>query len=78
MWACICGVWGETEAERPSQAKDNSVWGGGWGGGAGRDVSVCVGGLACVVCGHRQRQRVTARQRRTLCVCVCMNISFRR
>ena len=29
VWACICGVWGETEAERPSQAKDNSVcvWG---------------------------------------------------
>ena len=20
LWACICGVWGETEAERPSQA----------------------------------------------------------
>ena len=24
------------------------------------------------VCGHRQRQSVTARQRRTLCVCVCV------
>ena len=37
---------------------------------------MCVGGLACVACGQRQRQRVTARQRTTLCVfarvCVCV------
>ena len=70
MWACICGVWGETEAERPSQAKDNSVcvWGGR--GGAGCEC-VCVG---------RDRGRashVTARQRTTLCVCVCVCVRVR-
>ena len=25
MWACMCGVWAETEAERHSQAKDNAL-----------------------------------------------------
>ena len=52
-----------------------------WGGGAGRDVSVCVCGLACVACGQRQRQSVTARQRTTQCVCVggvCVFVGARR
>ena len=79
----VC-VWAETEAERHTSQPGKGqrcvcVGGGGRGGGgrggAGRDVSVCVGGLACVVCGHRQRQSVTARQRRTLCVCVCVCVS---
>ena len=25
VWACMCGVWAETEAERHSQAKDNAL-----------------------------------------------------
>ena len=76
MWACICGVWGETEAERPSQAKDNSVcvWGGGGGGvgggGAGRDVSVCVWA-------ETEAERHTSQPgkgQRCVCVCVCVRV----
>ena len=39
-WACMCGVWAETEAEGHSQAKDNAV-------------CVCVGGV-CVFVGARR------------------------
>ena len=35
-WACMCGVWAETEAEGHSQAKDNAV-------------CVFVGARRCVV-----------------------------
>ena len=38
-WACMCGVWAETEAERHSQAKDKR--------------SVCVSGV-CVFVGARR------------------------
>ena len=52
-WACMCGVWAETEAERHSQAKDNAVC-------VCRGcVCVCGGEAVCgVLCGMWGRVRV--------------------
>ena len=76
MGVCVAA---ETEAGRPSQAKDNAVcvcpgvcvcvcvW---------RAVCVCVGGYACGVWAETQASYHTARQRTALCVrprvCVCV------
>ena len=53
VWACMCGVWAETEAERHSQAKDNAVC-------VCRGcVCVCGGEAVCgVLCGMWGRVRV--------------------
>ena len=74
MGVCVAA---ETEAGRPSQAKDNAVCVSGLCVCVWTAVCVCVGGGGMlVVCGQRHRHRVTARQRTTLCVfarvCVCV------
>ena len=69
MGVCVAA---ETEAGRPSQAKDNAVcvcpgvcvcvcvW---------RAVCVCVGGGMHVVCGQRHRHRITQPGKGQHCVC---------
>ena len=65
MGVCVAA---ETEAGRPSQAKDNAVCVSGLCVCVWTAVCVCVGGYACGVWAETQASYHTARQRTALCV----------
>ena len=65
---CVCVVWPLCRAVRAC------VWGGGvvWGGGAGRDVSVCGWACMCGVWAETEAERHSQAKDNALCVCMCV------
>ena len=68
MCVCVCCV-----AAVQGRARV-CVWGGGvvWGGGAGRDVSVCGWACMCGVWAETEAERHSQAKDNALCVCMCV------